>query len=455
MKHTISLQQTKHIAKSLYRTAIDSANPYNAVTNHIKRKGNILLIGQHKYNIAQYENIYVVGAGKAVGGMAQALEDILGNRITDGLISTSSPDVTSGRKIKISKSGHPIPDNNSVINAKRIKALLTVVDANDLVIYLASGGGSAMLTLPPEGITLKDMQVTSQLLLKSGATLQEMNCIRKHIDLVKGGQLARDAYPATIITLVISDVVGDQLNMISSGPTMPDPTVFTDAYGVLRKYKLLNKVPKSVRRRIERGLKELIPEIPKKNELYFRKTKAFLIGLNTMALNAMVQKAKSLGIDVVVNKEPITGEAHDVARSQARDVYRLAKKIKRPLFILSGGETTVTVKGNGVGGRNQEYTLAFALEMERLGFDRFTQHRSGAGFICLSCATDGIDYIKEAAGAMVDGNSLNKARKLKLNSKRLLDNNDSYHFHKAIGTLIKTGPTNTNVNDIQIVVVWP
>jgi len=486
MKHSISPQQIKSVVKSLYQTALDAANPYNAVISHIKRKGNILLIGRSKYNLSQYKNIYVAGSGKAAAGMGKALEEKLGDLITKGIISI---DYGCGagiklKRIMVNEAGHPLPDKSSVAGARKIKALLAGANANDLVIYLATGGGSATLTLPAEGITLKELRDTTRLLLKSGATLQEMNYVRKHIDLAKGGQLARDAYPAPIITLVISDVVGDPLDMVSSGSTVPDPYTFKDAYEVLKKYSLLNRIPKPVRRIIETGLKGTIPETPKENEPCFKRAKTILIGSNTMALKAMAQTAKSLGVDVVVNTEPVIGEARDVARRHAINAFKLAKSLsenghssllsflrkqesidwipacagmtnggfkissnkpKRPLFILSGGETTVTVKGNGKGGRNQEYTLAFILAMERLGFDRF---------ICLSCSTDGIDYIKDAAGSMVDGTSLMQARKIGLNPKRLLNNNDSYHFHKPINTLVKTGPTGTNVNDIQIIVVW-
>jgi len=465
MKHSVSSQHLKAIVKNLYKVALDSVNPYKTTLNAVKENNNrikrinqinpnqlnllnpVVNIGQYRYDLSQYKNIYVAGSGKAAAGMAKAIEEKLGGFITKGIISIGYGCGTGIKlkRIRINEAGHPLPDKSSVAGAKRIKALLAGATANDLVIYLATGGGSATLAMPAEGLTLKDLRDTSQLLLKSGATLQEINYIRKHIDLVKGGQLARDAYPASIVTIVISDVVGDPIDMVSSGPTVPDPYTFKDAYNVLRKYKLLRKVPKSVRREIEKGLRKLIPETPKKNELYFRKAKAFLVGSNTMAIKAMEQKAKSSGFDVVLNKGPITGEARDAARRHAIKAMHLAKKIKRPLFILSGGETTVTVKGNGLGGRNQEYTLAFLLEMERLGFDRF---------ICLSCSTDGIDYIKDAAGAMVDGTSLKKARRLGLNPERLLNNNDSYHFHKPIGTLVTTGPTGTNVNDVQIIVVW-
>jgi len=451
MQHNF-LEQMRSTVRSLYNVALESADPYKAVINHVRKKGNVLEIDGQKYDLLRYKNIYVVGSGKATAGMAKAIEDILTKREQGDLITDGQISIGYGcgvgielKKIKINESGHPIPDDASIAGAKKIKELLNKTTENDLVIYLATGGGSAILAMPTEGITLDELQTTTQLLLKSGATLQEINYVRKHLDMVKGGQLARDAYPSTLITLVLSDVVNDPIDMISSGPTVPDPHTFEDAYEVLKKYNLLDKVPESVKKRIERGLRGEIPDTPKENEPWFERTKSIMVGTNAMAVSAMGEKVKEMGFDTLIIKEPVTGEARNVAIEHARNAIKMAMNRKTPLFILSGGETTVTIKGNGAGGRNQEYTLAFALEMEKQGFENF---------VCLSCGTDGIDNIREAAGAMIDGTSLKKARKIGLSPEQLLNNNDSYHFHEPIGTLIKTGPTGTNVNDVQIVVVW-
>lgn len=290
------------------------------------------------------------------------------------------------------------------------------------------------------------MQETFTLLLKSGATINEINCVRKHVDLTKGGLLARDAYPATLISLIISDVVGDRIDAISSGPTLPDNSTYRNAYDVLNKFRVWKKMPVSIRYWIEKGLNDKIPETPDRNDECFKNAKAVLIGSNEIILNALAEKIRSVQFDVIVNRKPTIGEAREAAGKYASYIAEMAKKISQPLFFISGGETTVKVKGKGTGGRNQEFALAFALQMERLKFDRF---------VCLSCSTDGIDYIEDAAGAMVDGTSLANARKCGLDPKHLLKQNDSYNFHKSINTLVKTGPTGTNVNDIQIVCIYP
>lgn len=477
-------EQLKVIVKNLYTLAVESVNPYKLTLDSVRLNGSILEIGEYtssaspietrpvrdKTDISQYKRIYVIGGGKAVAGMAMALEKILTIKeptdlITKGQISISYPwrDPAnrdgSGKnpvgyppsvgmalkKIRVIEAGHPIPDEASMLGAKEIKELLKDITKDDLVFYLATGGGSSVLTMPAEGISLKDLQDTFQLLIKSNAPLSEINCVRKHIDMVKGGRLARDIYPATLITLAISDVVGDRIDLISSGPTVPDPSTFKDAYQILAEYDLWQNVPEPVISIIEKGFKGEIAETPKENEACFEKSKSFLIGTNKTALNNIAEKISSLGYDVFINEEPVVGEARKTASTYASKVLEMTKERSSPLFIISGGETTVFIRGNGIGGRNQEFALAFALQMERLGFGRF---------ICLSCSTDGIDYIGEAAGAMVDGSSLRKARQLGLNPQQLLDNNDSYHFHEPIKTLIQTGPTGTNVNDIQIIVIW-
>jgi glycerate 2-kinase len=440
-------EELKPIVRRLYDTALESANPRNSVVRHVKRSGSILDVNGVRYNLEEYGNVYVVGAGKAVAGMANALEEILGGGLSGGCVSTShgSGGGIGLNKIMLNEAGHPIPDDSGVNGARRILKLLQSTGEKDLVFYLASGGGSALLTLPADGISLHELQETTKLLLKSGASIGEVNAVRKHLDLVKGGQIARAVFPSTLISLVLSDVVGDHLDVISSGPTVPDSSTFRDAYEVLDKYGLLEEVPESVRGRIEAGVGGGVPETPKEGDPCFEKTVNVLVGGNRTAVDAMAEKAKELGYDVIVLEEPVVGEAREAAREQARKAVKLAEGIGRPLFILSGGETTVTIRGDGKGGRNQEYALAFALELESLEFERF---------ICLSCSTDGVDNIREAAGAMVEGMSIKKARDCGLNPEQLLEDNDSYRFHKPLSTLIETGPTGTNVNDVQVMAVW-
>jgi hydroxypyruvate reductase len=502
----VSLSSVKTTAKTLLSAALDAVDPYQATSARFRRKGNIIYAGKYRYGLSQFNRIYVIGAGKAACGMARAVEKTIGDWITAGIIAIPhgyhcAPPL---RRIMIIKSGHPVLDAAGVRAALKAKSLLESVTGNDLVIYLASGGGSALMTLPAPGITLKDLQQTTQLLLESGAPMPQINCIRKHLDLLKGGQLIELIYPAIVITFVLSDIIGDRLDMVGGGPTLPDPTTFKDAYNILAKYRLWRKIPGSVRRRIKSGLAGGLPETPKPGHHAFRKSHAILIGSNRTALDAMVREAKSLGLNCIIRAKPVTGEARLIAQRHARMTARLSAQRKKPIlwqferselyssslnvsellpgivgcnslrsnsrtiFILSGGETTVTIKSNDKacppsafgracpaksrpagqsrGGRNQEYALAFGLEMERLGFNKY---------ICLSAGTDGRDYIRQAAGAMVDGFSLSRARELGLNPEQLLRAHDSYRFHKPVGTLIKIPPgRDTNVNDVQIAAVW-
>ncbi|MFA5795430.1 MAG: DUF4147 domain-containing protein [Candidatus Brocadiia bacterium] len=443
----VSLSNIKFDVKAVFAAALRSANPYNATLKHLARNGPILQIEKYQYNLDRIRSVYVFGAGKAALLMALATEKILGRYLTGGIvcIPDNYPKKPAPDKIKVRSSAHPIPDKQSLQWAIDIKEMLGNPASNDLVIYLASGGGSSLLTIPAAGSTLKDVQQLTGLLLKSGADIREMNTVRKHIDMFKGGWLALYAHPASLITLVLSDVVGDEMNMVSSGPTLPDSSTFKDVYNILVKYDIWTKTPYSISERILFGMKDAALETPKPKDKYFFNARPILVGSNSLALSSARTKAKSLGYETIILPQAVTGEARIAASVNAEQTIKLAKSRTKPLFIISGGETAVTVKGNGTGGRNQEYALAFALRMKKLNFHNF---------ICLSCSTDGIDNVKETAGAMVDDSSVDKAVAKGLNPFKLLKGNDSYHFHKAIGSLVKTGPTGTNVNDIQITAVW-
>jgi len=439
--------RTKTIIKALFQTALKSANPYALTLETVSRTGDTLIIDKTKRDLSQYKNIYVIGTGKAAAKMALAMEHILGQAITKGIVSVTygSAQGVALKKIQIIEAGHPIPDGNSLISARRIKALLKQTTKDDLVIFLISGGGSSSMVSPALGITLNDLRRTFKLLLKSGASIEEINCVRKHLDMTKGGLLAQDAWPSTMISLIISDVVGNRFDAISSGPTVPDLSTFRDALKILKTYKTWDGMPQSIRTRIRMGVAHKLTETPKKGNLAFKNTRTLLIGSNDIILKAIAQKIKSIGLKCVLRKDSIVGEARQSAKDYAREITKKAKSLTKPIFFISGGETTVTVRGNGKGGRNQEFALAFVLQMAKLGI---------TNYVCLSCATDGIDYIKEAAGALVDGTSLSKARKLGLDPQALLENNDSYRFQKAAKTLIRTGPTGTNLNDVQIVGIY-
>jgi len=429
--------------RKLYDIAVNSANPIVAVKSYVKREGDILVIGEEQYDLGEYDNIYIVGAGKASKGMAKALEDILGDYLTIGQISTAygcGKDIQL-EKIGVNESHHPIPDEAGVEGADKILDLLGKTGVKDLVFYLASGGGSSIYTKPAEGITLQDMQDTTKLLLTAGATINEINCVRKHIDIVKGGQTAKVVEPSTLITLAISDVVGDKWDVISSGPTVPDPTTLEQAGEILDRYGLRDKLPGSVKNRIETPSSET----PKEDDQCFNRSQNLMVATNKNALYAMAEKAREDGFDVIVDDEPVTGETRKVAGKHAGNTIESKKERSKPLLILRGGETTVKMTGTGKGGRNQEYVLAFGLEMEKLGIDNY---------FCMSAGTDGVDFIEEAAGAVVDGDTIKQARNKEIVPEDLLDNNDSYNFHKPMGTLISPGPTGTNVNDVIVVMVW-
>lgn len=443
----VLLSTIKINIRAVFTAALESANPYKSILKCLKMKGRILQAGKYGNNLYCFRHIYVFGAGKASLLMAHAAEKILDRCLTGGIvcIPDNYPIKTALNKIKIRAAAHPVPNKSSQQTALGIKKMLKTASTNDFVIYLASGGGSSLLTLPASGITLKDIQQLTGLLLKSGANLNEMNTVRKHIDMSKGGWLACYAYPASLLTLVLSDVVGDKMEMVSSGPTLPDPSTFKDAFNTLMKYDLWRKTPRSIKERIKSGLTGKISDTPKPGDICFSKNQAVLIGTNRMALESALTKAKALGYNAIVLPQAVTGEARAAAVINARKAVKLAQRKTSPLLIISGGETTVTVKGSGTGGRNQEYALAFAIQMKKLNF---------RNFVCLSCGTDGIDNVKETAGAIVDGASIDKAVAKGLNPNSLLENNDSYRFHKAINSLVKTGPTGTNVNDIQITAVW-
>jgi len=314
-----------------------------------------------------------------------------------------------------------------------------------MVICLISGGGSALMPLPAEGITLSELQEITQLLLKSGATIQEFNAVRKHLSAVKGGQLARAAYPARVVSLIISDVVGDRLDTIASGPTYPDATTYSDVLAVFKKYKLEKKAPPRIITRLINGVKGVIPETPKVGEECFRNAYYKIIASNTDALAAGAEVGRAHGLNVHILTTTMQGEAGEVGEylsRVAREVYETERPIQRPALLLLGGETTVTVKGEGIGGRNQELVLSAALGIAGLKTTTIA-----------SFSTDGIDGPTDAAGAVADGFTIQRAEQLGLDPTSYLENNDSYHFFKELGDLLITGPTGTNVMDVTALIV--
>ncbi len=413
-------------------------------------KDNCLYVkpGEHtekSFDLGHYDRILLIGAGKASASMAQAIENILGNRITRGIIVTKYSHALPLKYSEVIEAGHPIPDHHGLAGTKKIQALLKQADAKTLVIFLLSGGASALLPHPADAITLEEKQEVTQLLLDCGADIKEINTVRKHVSHVKGGWLARWAYPSTVLSFILSDVVGDPLDTIGSGPTVPDPSTFEDAWRILEKYDLLREIASSIRERLQLGREGKLEETPKSADQAFEKVHNLIIGSNLLALKAAAKEASSLGFQPLILSSAIVGETREVARfhvAVAKEVVSSGNPLPRPACIISGGETTVTLKGHGLGGRNQEFALAAALEIEALG-----------KVVLLSGGTDGTDGPTDAAGALCDPTTVKRGRDVGLDAKSHLENNNAYPFFRKLGDLLITGPTYTNVMDVRIILV--
>ena len=419
----------KH-ALAIFRAGLEAADPAGAVERHLR-----------KWDARRFRNIYVVGAGKAGASMAQAAERVLGSRIAGGLINVKYGHVAKLECIELNECGHPVPDQRGVDGAARIAQIAADAQKEDAVLCLISGGGSALMPLPPEPITLEEKQSVTKLLLACGANIHEINAVRKHISRIKGGQLARLASPAAVEALLLSDVIGDDLDVIGSGPTAPDVSTFGDSAAILKKYDIYEKVPARVRERIEQGIRGEIPETPKPGDPLFRRVRNTVVGSNRLAVGAAEKAARKLGYRTLVLASEIQGETREIARMHAaiaREVVLAGKPAKAPACIITGGETTVTLKGKGLGGRNQEFVLAAAMDIASL-----------PNVVVFSAGTDGTDGPTDAAGAIADGDTLRRNPE----AQRYLDNNDSYHYFESLNDLVITGPTNTNVMDVRILLV--
>ena len=423
--------------------ALKAVDPAQAVRNCVRREGARLTVGDNAYNLDSFKRILVVGAGKASGPMAQALEEILGERLEGGVVNVKEGYAVPTQKIELIEAAHPVPDENGLRGTARILQLAADAGADDLVLCLISGGGSALMELPAGEITLDDLQQLTDQLLRSGATINEVNTIRKHISQVKGGGLARAAAPATLVALILSDVVGNPLDFIASGPTVPDTTTFHDAWNLLGKFGLQDAIPTRVRAQLEGGLAQSIPETPKEGDPIFSRTASVLVGSNEIAARAALDAAKELGYNALLVTTWVEGEAREVAKVMAgvaKGLIRHHSPIPPPACIIFGGETTVTVRGEGTGGRSQEMALAASLALD--GWE---------GVAVMSVGTDGTDGPTDAAGGIADGAVISRAQALNLDPLDFLDRNDSYHFLQQTGALLVTGPTNTNVNDLIVV----
>lgn len=434
-------------ARSILDAALKAVDPYGAVTKALVRQDQRLTVGGQEIDLERWRRVIAVGAGKAGAPMAAALEDVLGQRLDTGLVVVKDGHGGSTRCIEIVEASHPVPDQRGVEAGQRIARLLQENAGPDTLVFcLISGGGSALLVGPAEGISLADKQETTRLLLACGADIGEINAIRKHLSQLKGGGLARLAAGAKIVSLIISDVVGDRLDVIASGPTVGDTSTWEDCRRVLERYRIWDQVPASVRRRIQAGLAGEIPDTLKPGDPVLDNVLNLIVAGNRMALAHAADQAQALGYRPLILSSTIEGETKDIARMHAalaREVRATGHPVPPPCCLISGGETTVTLgDATGKGGRNQEFALAAALDLEGV-----------EDVLVLSAGTDGTDGPTDAAGAQADGQTVTRARAQGLDPRAYLDNHDAYHFFAALDDLIVTGPTRTNVMDVRLVLV--
>ena len=442
----------------IFQAALDRVNPYKMITDNLKVENNIIEVrsgGSEKtLDLGDFEKIIVTGIGKATARMALAVENILGDRISGGLISVKAGHTEKLKYIDVIEAEHPVPGENSLRAGKEIREIHLAGDDKTLFINLISGGGSALYCNPVQtdevSLSLSEKQATTQLLLSCGADIHELNTIRKHLSDVKGGKTAAAMYPAVSLNIIISDVVGDDLSVIASGITSPDKSSFSDTKEIFMKYGIYEKLPDNVKKAVELGCQGKIPDTPGDDDKVFDKVNNILMGTNTESLISAKEKAESLGYETFILSSSVTGEAKEAAKfyaALAKDGRNLlASGSGNPLCIIAGGETTVTIKGKGKGGRNQEMALAFLDEIKR-------SPSLFNGCCFLSGGTDGNDGPTDAAGAYASPDVLEKSRSAGLDILDYLSRNDSYHFFKNCGSLLMTGATNTNVGDVQIILL--
>ncbi len=443
--NTETLAKLHEDALDIFLAALRAVDPNAVVQSKVRVVDDTLFIGDRTYDLNAFERILVVGAGKASAAMAQALETVLGERISGGVVNVKIGHTVALQSIELVEANHPVPDEMGLEGTHRIIDLVSNATEKDLILCLISGGGSALLPSPGPGLSLEDKQRTTRLLLRCGATIQEINAIRKHISGVKGGRLARLAFPATMVSLILSDVIGDDLDSIASGPTVPDPTTFSECMEIVQKYGILDDLPGPVKALLEMGIQGAVPETPKPGDPVFARTHNAIIGNNLLAVSTAETRARELGYHALVLSTMIEGETRDVAlvhAAIAKEIRKSGRPLAAPACVISGGETTVTIRGEGVGGRNQEFALAAALEID-----------GWPDLVILSGGTDGTDGPTDAAGAVADGTTVQRARAMGYEAKDYLRNNDSYNFFKPIRGLLITGPTLTNVMDLRLVLV--
>ncbi|MFZ5584780.1 MAG: glycerate kinase type-2 family protein [Thermodesulfobacteriota bacterium] len=434
-------------ADSILRSSLQAVDPYVAVKAALSLTGDRLRVGGRSLDLTRYDRIIAVGAGKAGAPMAQALEDVLGGRLKAGRVVVKDEHTAPTRVVELYEASHPVPDERGVAAGHKLAELLKAhADPRTLVFCLLSGGGSALMVAPAEGVSLADKQATTRLLLACGADIGEINAIRKHLSQLKGGNLARLAHPAQVVSLIVSDVVGDRLDVIASGPTVGDNSTWADVAAILDRYQIRDQAPEPVRRRLAAGLAGKIPDTPKPGQADLTGVVNLVVASNFQALEAAAAEARRLGYAPLILSSSIEGETKDVARlhaALAQEVRRSGHPLPAPCCLISGGETTVNLGQDfGQGGRNQEFALAAALDIKDL-----------PGVLVLSAGTDGTDGPTDAAGALADGQTIARGLAQGLKALDHLDRHDAYPYFKALGDLIVTGPTRTNVMDVRLVLV--
>lgn len=434
----------------LFQAGIAAANPDLAVKRHLRIEGQTLCFGLPcDQRTGRWQNIHLLAFGKAATAMAAAAINLIPSDwlAGKGLVITNDDNVTPVKGCEVIGAGHPLPNAAGLNAAQTLAAKLATTQAGDLVLVLISGGGSALLPYPADGISLADKIATTQNLLACGADIKQINCVRKHLSKLKGGGLAQMAAPADVQALILSDVLGDDLSAIASGPTVADDSRFSDAIDILKSYNLWQQTPPAVQHRLQQGASGLLPETPKPGDPIFLNTDQHLIGSNTISVNAIFDAAKTLGYATQLYNQQLIGEARIVAEQWVEYAKPLLEQITQPTALIAGGETTVTVRGNGLGGRNQELALAFALAAER--------HELKGGWLFLSGGSDGRDGPTDAAGGIVDPQTLTRIRKAAIDPAAMLDDNNAYQALKAAQDLLLIGATGTNVADLQILLLHP
>ncbi|MGD2028508.1 MAG: glycerate kinase [Desulfobacterales bacterium] len=449
-KQRKNLETIRSDAKEIFEKCLTAVDPYMAVKRFVHVQKDRLVIGieggpETELDLAKFDRISLVGAGKATAPMAGAIEELFGEKIRKGLINVKYGFTQELAFTEITEAGHPLPDENGVKGTGAVLDFLQSAGQKDLIFSLISGGGSALLPFPVENITLSDKQEITRELLACGASIDEINAVRKHMSSSKGGQMARAAFPATIVNLMLSDVVGDKMDVIASGPFVPDRATFKDVWGIFNKYNLKN-IPPAIHEHMKAGLNGQISETPKENDKIFDRVFNFIVGSNILALEAAGETAKTLGYETLILSSMVEGETREVSRVHtaiAKEIVKTGRPIAAPACIISGGETTVTIRGDGLGGRNQEFCLAACMDLVELP----------PRVVILSGGTDGNDGPTDAAGALADPLTVTRGKDAGMETAEFLNNNDAYHFFEKTGDLLMTGPTNTNVMDVRLVLV--